>query len=120
VGSSELFIAHVASRQSPRIEDLNAGALARAISLHAPAAFVYTDRVMCERTDTGAEIDFVGPDLETPFECKYTDGHWRKQALTMKARHGCGVMVTRSPLLTGADEPIWAIPAGILAWLLGH
>ena len=29
----------------------------------------------------------------------------------MKARHGRGVMITRSPLLTGADEPIWAIPA---------
>ena len=38
----------------------------------------------------------------------------------MKARHGRGVMVTRSPLLTGPHEPIWAIPAGILAWLLGH
>jgi uncharacterized protein len=95
-------------------------ALARAVSLHAPAAFVQTDRVMYERTNTGAEIDFVGPDLELPFECKYTDGNWRKEALTMKARYGRGVMVTRSPLLTGADEPIWAIPAGMLAWLLGH
>ncbi|MGH2903945.1 MAG: ATP-binding protein [Solirubrobacteraceae bacterium] len=95
-------------------------ALTRAVSPHAPAAFVQTDRVMYERTDTGAEIDFVGPDLEIPFECKYTDGNWRKQALTMKARHGRGVMVTRSPLLTGTNEPIWAIPAGILAWLLGR
>ncbi len=95
-------------------------ALARAVSLHAPAAFVQTDRLMYERTDTGAEIDFVGPDLEIPFECKYTDGSWRKEALTMKARHGRGVMVTRSPLITGADEPVWAVPAGILAWLLGH
>jgi predicted AAA+ superfamily ATPase len=94
--------------------------LAHAVSLHAPAAFVQTDRIMYERTDTGAEIDFVGPDLEIPFECKYTDGSWRKQALTMRARHGRGVMVTRSPTLTGQDEPIWAIPAGILAWLLGR
>ncbi len=94
-------------------------ALARAVSLHAPAAFVQTDRVMYERTATGAEIDFVGPDLGIPFECKYTDGGWRRQALTMRSRHGRGVMVTRSPLLTGAEEPIWAIPAGILAWLLG-
>jgi predicted AAA+ superfamily ATPase len=95
-------------------------ALARAVSLHVPAAFVQTDRVMYERTSTGAEIDFVGADLEIPFECKYTDGGWRRDALTMKARHGRGVMVTRSPLLTGADEPIWAIPVSILAWLLGH
>jgi hypothetical protein len=27
-------------------------------------------------------------------------------------------MVTRSPLLTGPDESVWAIPAGVLAWLL--
>ncbi len=95
-------------------------ALARAVSLHAPAAFVQTDRVMYERTTTGAEIDFVGLDLEVPFECKYTDGSWRRESLTMAARHGRGVMVTRSPLMTGASEPIWAIPAAVLAWLLGH
>jgi predicted AAA+ superfamily ATPase len=95
-------------------------ALARAVSLHAPATFVQTDRLMYERTDTGAEIDFVGPDLEIPFECKYSDAGWRREAATMKARHGRGVIVTRSPLQTGADEPIWAIPAGMLAWLLGH
>jgi len=94
-------------------------ALARTVSLGAPGAFVHTDQVMYERTNTGAEIDFVGPDLEIPFECKYTDGNWRREALTMRARYGRGVMVTRSPLLTGADEPIWAIPAAILAWMLG-
>lgn len=69
---------------------------------------------------TGAEIDFVGPALGTPFECKYADGSWRREALTIRARRQRGVMVTRSPLLTGPDEPVWAIPAGILAWLLGH
>jgi hypothetical protein len=95
-------------------------ALTQIASQSAPATFVQADRVMYERTNTGAEIDFVGPDLEVPFECKYTDGNWRRETLTMKARHGRGVIVTRSPLLTGADEPIWAIPAGILAWLLGR
>ena len=95
-------------------------ALARAVSLHAPAAFVQTDRVMYERTDTGAEIDFVGAGPGDPFKCKDTDGSWRKEALAMKARYGRGVMVTRSPLLVGVEEPIWGIPAGILAWLLGH
>jgi uncharacterized protein len=123
------LIAQLAHRRNPRFSAPETAkltqqqiglALARAVSLDAPAAFVQADRVMYERTDTGAEIDFVGPDLEVPFECKYTDGRWRREALTMKARHGRGVMVTRSPLLTGADEPIWAIPAAILAWLLGH
>jgi len=122
------LIAQLAHRRNPGFPAPDAAklsqqqiglALARAVSLGAPAAFVQTDRVMYERTDTGAEIDFVGPDLEIPFECKYTDGSWRKPALTMKARHGRGVMVTRSPLLTGAEEPIWAVPAGIFAWLVG-
>ena len=123
------FLAQLAHRRHPRyhapetakLTQQQVGlALARAVSLQAPAAFVQTDRVMYERTNTGAEIDFVSPDLQVPFECKYTDGNWRKQALTMKARHGRGVMITRSPLLTGPDEPIWAVPAGLFAWLLGH
>lgn len=37
----------------------------------------------------------------------------------MRARYGRGVMVTRSPLLTGPDEPVWAVPAGVLTWLVG-
>jgi hypothetical protein len=74
---------------------------------------------MYERTATGAEIDFVGPDLELPFECKYTEASRRKDALTIKARYGRGVLVTRTPLLLGPDEPVWAVPAGTLAWLLG-
>lgn len=123
------LVAQLAHRRNPRLPAPDSAkltqqqvglALARAVSLHAPAAFVQTDRVMYERTDTGAEIDFVGPNLEVPFECKYTDGKWRKEALTMRARYGRGVMVTRSPLLTGTNEPIWAIPAGMLVWLLGH
>jgi uncharacterized protein len=123
------LVAQLAHRRNPRLPAPGSAeltqqqvglALARAVSLHAPAAFVQADKVMYERTDTGAEIDFVGPDLEVPFECKYTDGNWRREALTMRARHGRGVMVTRSPLLTGTNEPIWAIPAGMLVWLLGN
>lgn len=93
--------------------------LARAVSLDRPAQLAQTDAVMYERTSTGAEIDFVGPALQIPFECKYTDEGWRRDALTIKARHGRGVMITRSSLLTGPHEPVWAIPAGILAWLIG-
>jgi hypothetical protein len=94
-------------------------ALARSVSFRAPAAFVQADRVMYERTETDSEIDFVGPDLEgVPFECKYTDLNWRREAQTMTARYGRGVMVTRSPLVLGEHEPVWAIPAGIVSWLL--
>ena len=93
-------------------------ALARTVTFAAPAAFVEADRVMYERTESGAEIDFVGPELVVPFECKYTDGTWRREAQTLRARYGRGVMVTRSPLAIGGDETVWAVPAGIVAWLL--
>jgi predicted AAA+ superfamily ATPase len=123
------LIAQLAHRRNPsfaapptaKLSEQQIGlALTRAVSPHAPAAFVQAEQIMYERTATGAEIDFIGPDLEIPVECKYTDGNWRREALTMKARHGRGVMATRSPLLTGPQEPVWAIPAGILAWLLEH
>jgi predicted AAA+ superfamily ATPase len=96
-------------------------ALARAVALDSPASFVQVERVMYEKTETtGAEIDFVGPELEIPFECKYTDGTWKKEALTMRASYGQGVMATRTPLVTGDEEPIWAVPSAVVAWLLAR
>jgi uncharacterized protein len=93
--------------------------LARAVALNRAAAFVESDGVMYERTATGSEIDFVGPALGGPFECKYEDKPWRRSAQTMRARHGRGVVVTRMPFSVGErDEPLWAIPAGIVAWLV--
>ena len=95
--------------------------LSRAISLDRPSAFVESDAVMYERTSTGAEIDFVGPSLGIPFESKYEDKPWKRATLTMRARHGRGVLVTRTPLQTSSspdEHPVWAVPAGMLAWLL--
>ena len=94
-------------------------ALARAVSPESPTAFVHTARVMYERTATGAEIDFVGPELEIPFECKYTETSRRKDALTIKARHGRGMLVTRTAIVIDPNEPVWAVPAAMLTWLLG-
>jgi hypothetical protein len=93
--------------------------LARAVSFDGGAGFVRADRVMYERTETGAEIDFVGPELDVPFECKYTDSGWRREARTLRTRHGRGAVITRSQLVIGCEEPIWAVPAGVAAWLLG-
>jgi uncharacterized protein len=95
--------------------------LARGTALDRPSAFVEADGVMYERTATGAEIDFVGPALDVPFECKYEDAPWRRAAQTMRARHGRGVLVTRTPLSTcsaDADGLVWAVPSGVVAWLL--
>ncbi len=91
--------------------------LARALSLDRPATFVEADGVMYERTATGAEIDFVGPQLGMRFECKYEDKPWKRATQTMRARYGRGVLVTRTPLALD-DGSAWALPAGAFAWLV--
>jgi predicted AAA+ superfamily ATPase len=86
-----------------------------------PAALLEATTVMYERTPSRAEIDFVGPDLGTPFEVKYVDGPWRRAAGTLKARHGGGILATRTVFeLDGAKSSVWAVPVGILAWLLSR
>ncbi len=66
-------------------------------------------------------LDELPPQVIRPKDCLTPQAEQAISALEpwMKARHGRGVMVTRSPLLTGAQEPIWAVPAGMLIWLLG-
>lgn len=128
------LVAQLAHRRNPsscpapdisRLNEQQVGlALARAVAFEDPASFVQADRVMYERTGTDAEIDFVGPELEVPFECKYTDSRWRREAQTIRARYGRGIMATRSPLVVGKDDdgndhPVWAVPSAIVAWLLG-
>ena len=93
--------------------------LARAVSFDGGAGFVRADRVMYERTESGAEIDFVGPELGVACECKYTDSGWRRETRTLRTRHGRGAILTRSQLVVADDEPVWALPGGVAAWLLG-
>jgi uncharacterized protein len=121
------LIAQLAYRRNPRFTDPDSTklseqqvglALSRAVTQSQPRAFIEADRMMHERTETDAEIDFAGPELDVPFESKYTDASWRRETQTMRARYGKGVIVTRTPLAVGVDEPVWAIPAGVVAWLL--
>lgn len=85
-----------------------------------PAALLEASTVMYERTPSRGEIDFVGPDLGVGFEAKYVDGPWRRGARTLRAQGG-GVLATRTVLELEdrrGENPVWAVPAGILAWLL--
>jgi uncharacterized protein len=95
--------------------------LLRAAAGPSPESLLKGGAVMYERTASDAEIDFVGPGLETAFEGKYVDGPWRRAAQTMRARYEHGVMVTRTVLdlneLKGTPR-VWAVPAGIVGWLL--
>ena len=94
--------------------------LLRAAGNGGPEALLEAGTVMYERTPSDAEIDFVGPALGIAFEGKYVDGPWRRAAQSMRARQGGGVMVTRTVLDLDRQEgnPVWAVPAGIVAWLL--
>ena len=85
-----------------------------------PSMLLEADTVMYERAATGAEVDFVGPELGIGFEGKYVDGPWRRTAQTLQARGG-GIFATRSVLNLDDGHgvgAVWAVPVGILAWLL--
>jgi predicted AAA+ superfamily ATPase len=121
------LVAQLAHRRNPRmvapdltrVHEQQVGLmLTRAASHARPATLIEADRVMYERTQTDSEIDFVGPELGVPFECKYTDASWRREAQTMRSRYGKGVMVTKTSLEVDENEAVWAVPAGIFAWLL--
>lgn len=111
-------------RQAPdesRLTEQQLGlALLRSASRRGPESLLEASTVMFERTPSRAEIDFVGPRLGVPFESKYVDGPWRRSARTLRAGGG-GILATRTvfELEDRSDaSPVWAVPVGILAWLL--
>ena len=77
------------------------------------------DRVLHHRSETGAEIDFVGPDFGgLAIESKYVDGRWRRTAgRTLAASPWRGLVATRTEL--DLDDPeMVAVPTAMLAWLI--
>ncbi len=94
--------------------------LLRAAGGQGPGKLLDASTVMYEKTASGAEIDFVGQDLGIAFEGKYVDGPWRRAAATVRAGGG-GIFATRTvfDLRDGLEQsPVWAVPAGMLGWLL--
>jgi uncharacterized protein len=83
-----------------------------------PGSYPRFESVMYRRTATKGEIDFVGPWMGgVPFESKYVDGAWRREAQTAKAAyHGAAVLATRS--VVERDGRAVAIPAPIVALML--
>jgi hypothetical protein len=70
-----------------------------------------------DQKTSGKEVDFCGPRLgKLGFEGKYVDSSWRREALTVRAALGAGVLATRGLLDTGGD--VWAVPAPLIAWML--
>ncbi|HEY5342132.1 MAG TPA: AAA family ATPase [Solirubrobacteraceae bacterium] len=109
-----------AAYNTPDVTKLSEQQIGLALALAAADAradrFVAGDAVMYERTKTGKEIDFVGAH-QVPIESKYVERNWKSEARTVAAAHGQGILATRNLLDTDGD--VWAVPACIVAWLLG-
>ncbi len=71
------------------------------------------------RTPSRKEIDFVAHDLVgAAIEGKYCeDGGWHAAAATVNASEWHGVLCTRNVLDLSSDDA-WAVPAGLLGYLL--
>ena len=99
--------------------------LARAIDGQEEGRWVADDTIGYSRTSSGNEIDFSpvrvpteeGSGLTIPIASKWVDDGWRREALVLEGRYGRGVMATKSIL--DLEHPIWAIPAPLVACLLG-
>ena len=100
-------------------------ALARAIDGLEPGRWIGGDTIGYRRTGGGKEIDLApvtvasagGPRPTVPIESKWVDHGWRREALTMTAKYGRGVLATKTVL--DLDNGAWAVPAPLLALLLG-
>jgi hypothetical protein len=109
-----------AAYNTPDVTKLSEQQIGLALALAAAGGradrFVAGEAVMYERTKTGKEIDFVGAN-QVPIESKYVERNWKSEARTVAAAHGRGILATRNLLDTDGD--VWAVPACIVAWLLG-
>lgn len=66
---------------------------------------------------SGKEVDFCGPHIGgLGFEGKYVDAGWKREALSVRAALGAGVLATRGLLDTSGE--VWAVPAPFIAWML--
>jgi uncharacterized protein len=94
-------------------------ALLRALEVESPGAAVRHDSLLYYRSRTRAEIDFVGPAFaETCVESKFVDRGWGRAFQTIEASgRRAGVVATRSGTRRHAGG--WALPAGLVAYLIG-
>jgi len=106
-------------------EGVLATTLARVVDELDEGRWVAGDTIGYLRTGSGNEVDLspvrvpdaAGARLTTAIESKWVDAGWRVEAKTIEAKFGRGVLATKSLLDT--DYPVKAIPAPIVACLLG-
>lgn len=93
-------------------------ALLRALEQETPGAAMRHDRLLYYRSATRAEIDFVSADFKaTCVESKFVDRGWGRALQTIEASgRSAGVVATRSGLQR--HDGGWALPAGLIAFLV--
>lgn len=94
-------------------------ALLRALEAESPGASVRHDTLLYYRSRTRAEIDFVSPAFaRSCVESRFVDRGWGRAFQTIEASgRRMGIVATRSG--TKRHEAGWALPAGVVAFLLG-
>lgn len=100
-------------------------ALARSIDDLDEGRWTVNDTIGYARTASGNEVDFApvsvptsaGRVMTTPIESKWVVAGWRSEARVTEAKYGAGVIATKNIL--NLDNPTWAIPAPLVALLLG-
>jgi hypothetical protein len=83
------------------------------------------DAIGYVRTGSGNEVDLGpihlpsagGSRLSVPIEAKWVDANWRSEARVIEQKYGAGVVATKSVL--DLTHKTWAVPAPLLALLLG-
>ena len=91
--------------------------LLRVVARAEPLAILDEAAILVQRNpDTGGEIDFVGPLIETPIESKYVSQKWMQSGKALDEHYQRGIIATRDILDLSKD--IWAVPTGLLAWAI--
>lgn len=129
------LLAHIASQVRPGLsprdytaltEAALAVTLARVIDETSPGRLVDGDTIGYARSDRGREVDLcpvpmrspAGDRMTTPIESKWVTTGWRSEARVVEAKYNAGIVATKN--LTDTNSPAWALPAPLLALLLGN
>ncbi len=100
-------------------------ALARRIDQLDEGRWAGNDTIGYARTASSNEIDLApvtvpttaGQTATTPIESKWVGTGWRTEARVIEAKYACGIVATKNIL--DLEHPAWAIPAPLVALLLG-
>jgi uncharacterized protein len=100
-------------------------AFARSIDELDEGRWAVNDTIGYAKTASGNEVDLApvsvptsaGRAMTVPIESKWVGTGWRSEARVTEAKYDCGIIATKNIL--DLSNPTWAIPAPLVALLLG-